>query len=796
MIKRYIECFLMSIVVLAYSCTVSIDGAPCNPELNNCPSGQYCSSDGICKRGSKEIEDINIVDTSTLDGLIYKDATENDVESPEDIVFADAEDIGLDAIRDGGCIDECQIDKCKDGKVLLVCKDWDQDGCKEYKEVDCAGNSYCANNICICQNPYKDCNNDMSDGCETNTDTDPTRCGSCSNNCGENSKCNNGNCDCLIEFENCNGKWTDGCEINISNDAKNCGGCNKPCGYKSYCSNYNCVCESGYADCNKNVAGCETNLNLVESCGTNCDNIVNCHQNSKCNSGVCECIQGFGNCNNDWGDGCETDVNNDLNHCGECNKICTPQNVNQKICSNGKCSYDMCLDFFLDKNLNLEDGCEYWTNYPKRYDNQNSKDEPVFILPDSEDIIIGGNTINNQLWLLKVDRYGEILWQKKIQLYGAAKLKRGIKIINDQGIIEGFLLVGTLQNADRIDIFAMKIDGKGNVLFAKNYFRQNVVNKFDVMDAVYIAHKKRFILVGSSEGTPLFLSIKEDGTLDFIKYYMEKGAVDLPIGVFTSVKTHLDTEAVYVTGIYSRSSIKNGLFVIKIDIDGTIINYKRISSTVDLAGLDMVPAFSLISSENFIIVGDAGIRGLNGSGLILEYDFLNEKIVSQYIFMGKDASSSNVGLSFKSISINSNNDTYIVGGTAFFKDNVSITPQPLILTADQNSSITNIKTVRADGGEGLVDMFFNNNSLFFISPTYVNSVDMLVVRLSSNLEVEKANCNKSFLSLLNFASSSLINPSLSDDSIIIQDYDNIKFQDSLNSINNVNGIAYNVCSKP
>ncbi|MCX7959402.1 MAG: hypothetical protein N3B13_10175, partial [Deltaproteobacteria bacterium] len=395
--------FIVSLLLLIfiYSCTVSIDGAPCNPELNNCPSGQYCTSDGVCKRGTPEVRDVTEVsDISVKD--VNNDIPDGLTETFEDIidVLSDTEDSGNDVKYDGGCVDECNISICKDNNMLLGCRDWDNDGCKEYKEVDCGGGSECKNNICICKSPYQDCNNDISDGCETDTNTNSERCGSCSNNCGQNSACNAGICGCKDGFDNCDGKWSNGCEVNLAEDLKNCGACNKDCGPNTYCTDMKCVCKTDYADCNQNEPGCETYLLSITSCGTTCEDIRNCGLNSVCNQGSCGCKSGYKDCNSDLSDGCETNILADINNCGYCKNECKPFNVNNPLCKNGLCDYDFCNEFFYDKDLKRDNGCEYWTNFPKRYDNNMAKDEASIILYDEEGMLIGGNTVNNQLWLM------------------------------------------------------------------------------------------------------------------------------------------------------------------------------------------------------------------------------------------------------------------------------------------------------------------------------------------------------------------------------------------------------------
>lgn len=68
-------------------------------------------------------------------------------------------------------------------------------------------------------------------------------------------------------------------------------------------------CDPGTADCNDNpMDGCETTLGTDDdcnACGDSCDAGPNA--SGSCNAGTCayDCDSGFGNCDDDWANGCE-----------------------------------------------------------------------------------------------------------------------------------------------------------------------------------------------------------------------------------------------------------------------------------------------------------------------------------------------------------------------------------------------------------------------------------------------------------------------------------------------------------
>ena len=47
--------------------------------------------------------------------------------------------------------------------------------------------------------------------------------------CGPNAACAGGNCNCNTGFGNCDGNWATGCETNTKTDTSNCGTCGNAC---------------------------------------------------------------------------------------------------------------------------------------------------------------------------------------------------------------------------------------------------------------------------------------------------------------------------------------------------------------------------------------------------------------------------------------------------------------------------------------------------------------------------------------------------------------------------------------
>ena len=163
--------------------------------------------------------------------------------------------------------------------------------------AQCPKTMYCSNSAddthhtCACPNGTEKCtisstpNENLQEQkeylCLTFSDLHMTACGTCEEN-----------------WDNCNGDWTDGCETNLLDDPLHCG-----------------------------------------TCATNCMDQIQSAQTITCNKGVCayeRCLTGYGDCNDDTTDGCETpNLLTDKNNCGRCNYKCEG-----KYCQNALCVYD------------------------------------------------------------------------------------------------------------------------------------------------------------------------------------------------------------------------------------------------------------------------------------------------------------------------------------------------------------------------------------------------------------------------------------------------------------------------
>ncbi len=184
--------------------------------------------------------------------------------------------------------------------------------------------------------------------------------------------CNAGRCEivtCDPGWDDCNDYRLDGCETGTDADLQNCGGCGIVCAtppratpacFSGVCSVENCI--EPYDDCDGEFDnGCETNL---ESDADHCGECTNAcefeNAGSLCQAGRCvmgACRPPYDDCDQDPQNGCETDLQDSNNHCGACDHPCTLPGASSS-CRQGECAIDQCDTGLADCNQTPGDGCE------------------------------------------------------------------------------------------------------------------------------------------------------------------------------------------------------------------------------------------------------------------------------------------------------------------------------------------------------------------------------------------------------------------------------------------------------
>ena len=242
----------------------------------------------------------------------------------------------------------------------------------------------CLNGNCTvgeCKKGFGDCDGFPGTGCEIDLTRDITHCGVCDVPCSVvngTPGCDSGKCviaSCNASFRDCDKNVSTGCESDSLRDDKNCGYCGNECVYpnaEAHCVAGTCTiaatgCASGFKDCDGVIGnGCEINIySSLTNCGA-CDRLcAPPHAIPACASGLCsigQCKFGYKDCNDDLGDGCETYTGNDVNNCGGCGNIdsrfhCSYPNA-RAVCTNSTCGMGECLPGFYDVDGRTDNGCE------------------------------------------------------------------------------------------------------------------------------------------------------------------------------------------------------------------------------------------------------------------------------------------------------------------------------------------------------------------------------------------------------------------------------------------------------
>ncbi|MEZ4299830.1 MAG: fibrinogen-like YCDxxxxGGGW domain-containing protein, partial [Polyangiaceae bacterium] len=249
-----------------------------------------------------------------------------------------------------------------------------------------------------CDAGFADCDGQYGNGCEIATSADTANCGACGNTCASNANgtasCVSGACqfECDADFGDCDGDGANGCETTLASSLSDCGACGQACSVAN--GTAACVaglcgvdtCNAGFADCDLlDQNGCEidtlTDNAHCGACGFSCGSLPNA--SGVCQSGACAfvCNAGFGDCDNDpsngcetaggcnlacnagtadcdglAANGCETDTTT-LTHCGGCGVTCAAGANASASCATGTCQ-STCAAGYGDCNGNVADGCE------------------------------------------------------------------------------------------------------------------------------------------------------------------------------------------------------------------------------------------------------------------------------------------------------------------------------------------------------------------------------------------------------------------------------------------------------
>ncbi|MEM6368764.1 MAG: MXAN_6577-like cysteine-rich protein [Myxococcota bacterium] len=307
---------------------------------NTCPSGEVCSQ-GACQ-------------TSCGGGLVECAGTCRDLDSDRANCGACGVTCpGGEVCVDGGCEVSCPGGQANcDG--FCVDTDTDRANCGACGS-DCAAGQICGGGTCAISCP------DGQIACEgrcVNTSSDRNNCDACGVTCGDGEVCTDGTCQL-----SCGGTTPTACDggcVNTDTDPEHCGGCGIVCGPGEACNMSTCAanCGPGLTDCNGACVDLTNNPDFCGACDVDCPTTPN--TDPICVRSVCglSCQPGFGDCNADIdADGCETNLEVEVNNCGGCGLGCELDNA-AAGCADAQCTVVACDAGWDDCDADPATGCE------------------------------------------------------------------------------------------------------------------------------------------------------------------------------------------------------------------------------------------------------------------------------------------------------------------------------------------------------------------------------------------------------------------------------------------------------
>jgi len=170
---------------------------------------------------------------------------------------------------------------------------------------------------------------------------------------------------------------------------------------------------------------------------------------------------------------------------------------------------------------------------------------------------------NYDIWILRLDERGDILWQKAYDT-GGDDYAHAVQETSD-----GYIVVGETNNcaSGNLDVFILKLDKDGGIAWTKVYGG----NKNEYLYAVGERPDEGYIVAGETESFSnnnaevWVLSLKKDGSIDWQKRYGASGSDDVAYSL------NLTEDSYCVLAGYSG----NYALVLKLDSDGNVLWQKK-----------------------------------------------------------------------------------------------------------------------------------------------------------------------------------------------------------------------------
>lgn len=425
-----------------------------------------------------------------------------------------------------------------------------------------------------------------------------------------------------------------------------------------------------------------------------------CGQNALCIEDKCKCNTGFENCNNDWSDGCEADIMNDIKYCGGCNASCNVLNVENVKCNTGRCDYDICKIGYEDEDKDRTNGCEKFNYFPKVYGgNEDEKLEAMKITSDGGLILLATTSTccfgDKDIWVVKLDKNGDVLWQRVI---GGEKEEKGpFNIYETQS--GDFVIVGSTQsfNQNESSGLLIKLDKYGNLIASKQLYGPEWSGFRDI----FCDKDSNCTTLGTAgimgnTGPDLYeISIDKDLYIKSQRLFRIK---EIQGDNMNILKGGINYNYIFTS---KDNSNKYSIMIVMLDSNNSVYSAKELYGDIGIKIVNCVQ----VSSSGMYCTGYTDSTGPNKTDILLfQYLYNNKGSIGWQKLIG------DTDMDFASISRDSNEFTLLMAGVSI-KDGIS---RAIFMNLDTGGYIRYLTSFQSINGEGSFYLNKISNNLFLM----------------------------------------------------------------------------------